>query len=251
MKYISTTIFAILTVILVSSCKNEQQKESSFLKVEKKIIDEKFGDCNGEGACGKVKIEYVVLSGNNETVDAKINSAITKSISSFNGTKSIEEASKKFISEFASFAEEFPDATNNKWDISMLYKVENNTEKTLSLSFYMEGYTGGAHGFRTLTYTNYNPKTGDNLKLDDVVSSIDKLTAIAKEIFIKNYKLDPNKSLNEQGFWFLNDVFALNNNFLITDKGIDFHYNQYEIAPYSLGAIDINIPMDKLEGILK
>ena len=251
MKNISITLLTVLSLIFASSCNNDKQESEAFLNIRNNTIEEKFGACDGNGACGEIEIDYPIFSENNKTVDDKLNTYITKSISSFYDVKTVEETSKKFIADFADFVKEFPNAANNKWNVSMQYKVINNSENLLSLSFYMEGYTGGAHGFRTLTYTNYNPKSGDKLKLEDVISDVDKLRLIAREAFIKENDLDPSKSLNSQGFWFLDDIFSLSNNFIISDKGISFHYNQYEIAPYSQGPIDINIPMDKLGGMLK
>jgi len=249
MKHIPITIVTTLTLLFTSSCNNIET--NNFLNLKTNVIESKFGACDGESACGEIKIDYPIFSENNKLVDEKINSEITKSISSFYDVKTVEETSKKFIADFADFVKEFPDVAGNKWNISMQYKVLNNTEKALSLSFNMEGYTGGAHGFRTLTYTNYNPLTGEKLNLEDLISNIDELRLIARKIFIEENDLDPKKSLNTQGFWFLDDIFSLNNNFIISDKGISFHYNQYEIAPYSQGSIDINIPMSELSKLLK
>ncbi len=251
MKSISATLLTIISLLIVTSCKNDKQEIEYFLSVKINTVEEKFGACDGNGACGEIDIEYPIFSDNNKSIDEKLNLEIIKSISSFYNVKNVVETSKKFINEFSDYVKDFPDAENNKWNISMQYKVINNSEKVLSLSFYMEGYTGGAHGFRTITYTNYNPKTGDKLKLEDFVSDVDKLRLIARESFIEENDLDPSKSLNTQGFWFLDDIFSLNNNFIILSEGLKFHYNQYEIAPYSQGPIEINIPMSKLEGLLK
>ena len=251
MKYISTSLFVFLTLMLTSSCSNDKPVVESFLNLKQQSIENSYGVCDNEGACGKINIEYPIFSGNNKEVDDLLNSEITKSISSFYDTKTIEETSKFFIRDFAEFVKDFPESANNKWNVSMIYNVAKNTENILSLSFAMEGYTGGAHGFSTINYTNFNPKTGDKLNLKDIISDMDKLRTIARDIFIKGHNLDSNKSLNTQGYWFVDDIFSLNNNFIISSEGITFHYNQYEIAPYSEGPIDITIPMDKLEGLLK
>lgn len=246
-----TSILAFIILTIVSGCNVENQKNESFLNVKIKTIKDEFGACDGDGACGKIEIEYPVFSDNNKNIDEKLNSEITKTISSFYNVNSVEETSKTFIDDFKNYVNEFPEASNNKWNISMKYKVSNNTKKLLSLSFLMEGYTGGAHGFNNIIYTNYNPSTGETLKLADLISDVDKLTSIARETFVDDNNLDPNKSLNTQGFWFINDTFKLNNNFKVSDQGISFHYNQYEIAPYSQGPIEINIPTSKLEGLMK
>ena len=251
MKYFSTSLIALLTLIFVSSCSNDKPIVEAFMNLENQAIEKSYGACDGEGACGKIVIEYPIFSENNKDIDNKINAEITKSISSFYDVKTIKETSELFIKDFADFAKEFPEAGNNKWNVSMKYRVTTNTKDLLALTFNMEGYTGGAHGFRTTTYTNYNPNTGEKLKLTDIVNDVDKLRLIARDTFIEENDLDPSESLNTQGFWFLDDIFALNNNFKISSEGLTFFYNQYEIAPYSQGPIVINISIEKLEGLLK
>jgi hypothetical protein len=251
MRYISISLLALLTIVFLSNCSNDKQVVKSFLHFEQKTIEDSYGACDDKGACGEISIEYPIFSENNERVDKLLNSEITKTISSFYDTKTIEGTSQKFIKDFTNFVTEFPESANNKWNTSMLYSVSTNTKDLLSLTFSMNGYTGGAHGFSTISYSNFNPNTGTKLKLEDIVSDVDKLRTIAREIFIKDHNLDPNKSLNEQGYWFVDDIFSLNNNFKLSKDEIIFHYNQYEIAPYSEGPIDITIPMHKLDGLLE
>lgn len=245
------TLILVVTLIFFSSCNNDKNVGDSFLNSTIETIDEQNGACDGEGACGSIKIEYPIFSNNNKSVDDKLNSDISNTITSFYDTKSIDKTADKFITDFANFINEFPDVASNKWEVSMLYKININTDKLLTLSFSMEGYTGGAHGFRTTSYSNYNPKTGERLQLSDVVNDVEKLTSIAREIFIEENNLDADLPINAQGFWFVNDTFTLNNNFKITPEGISFHFNQYEIASYAQGDFDIDISMDKLERLLK
>lgn len=251
MRYYSTLALAILTIFFVSSCNSNKQNYEPFLNISNNVIEDKFGDCDGSSSCGKIEIEYPFFSNNSKSSDDKLNQFITKSITSFYKVETVEQTSKKFIDEFTSFTEDFPDNTNNKWFVSMHYKVISNNDNTLSLAFHMEGYTGGAHGFSTLTYSNFNPKTGDKLKLEDIITNVDELRIIARNTFIEENDLDPSKSLNTQGFWFKDDIFSLNKNFIISSKEMIFHYNQYEIAPYAEGPIEIIIPLSKLEGLFK
>ena len=252
MKYITTSLATLLIVLLTISCSNSEQKnEKPYLNFKINKIDKKYGACDGDGICGEIKIEYPLFKNNKKEVDSKLNAIITKSISSFYDVKTIKRTSELFIKEFSEFVKEFPDATNNKWNTFMIYQVNSNTENLLSLTFNMEGYTGGAHGFRTKTSSNYNPNTGEIIKLDDIVTDVKKLKIIGRDFFIKENNLDSSKSLNEQGFWFIEGEFVLNNNFIISKDGLSFHYNQYEIAPYSMGTFNVTIPLKSIKNILK
>jgi len=250
MKFITSSILALILLVNLSSCENDTNASEGYLHFKKNTVQEKYGVCDGDSACGEINIEYPIFSKNDKKVDDVLNAEITKDISTFYDAKTVEETAQKFISEFSDYTKEFPDAIGNIWEVKMKYYITTNTENLLALTFYMEGYTGGAHGFRTTTYTNYNPKTAEKLKLTDVVSDVEKLRLLAEQVFIKEYDLDPKKSFNTQGFWFIDDLFALNNNFEVSPKGITFYYNQYEIAPYSQGPIIVSIPMSKLKGIL-
>ena len=61
--------------------------------------------------------------------------------------------------------------------------------------------------------------------------------------------MHPIITLEDTDFW----VYAIkpNGNFYITDESINYVFNPYEIAPYSLGQTEVIIPFYKLKGILK
>ena len=40
-----------------------------------------------------------------------------------------------------------------------------------------------------------------------------------------------------------------NGNFRVSEEGVTYIYNQYEIAPYVMGAIQVTVPWNELEGI--
>ena len=131
-------------------------------------------------------------------------------------------------------------------------KVMFQNDSLLSYAVEYSDYTGGAHGSHRITYTN--------IDLGDLV------TISEEDIFVTNYKkpltdiiinrlmaknnVTVPDSLIGIGFFNLDEVFP-NNNFWLDDKGIHYSYNQYEIAPYSMGVIDVDIPYEDLSAILK
>ena len=63
--------------------------------------------------------------------------------------------------------------------------------------------------------------------------------------------LSPTERLDgEKGMLFENYI-RFNSNFALTDKGVAFFYNQYEIAAYAYGTTKIDLPYRELAGILK
>jgi hypothetical protein len=51
------------------------------------------------------------------------------------------------------------------------------------------------------------------------------------------------------GFFTIEDIVP-NNNFWLSDNGIHYSYNEYEIAPYAMGVIDVVVPYSELTEII-
>lgn len=120
------------------------------------------------------------------------------------------------------------------------YGVENST------------YTGGAHGSFTVTYTNINLNELTTISEEDlfVPNYQKKLAEIIVNRLMQDHNVSTYEGLLEQGFFNIEDIFP-NNNFWLDDKGIHYAFNQYEIAPYVMGVIEVNIPYEDLKSILK
>lgn len=121
---------------------------------------------------------------------------------------------------------------------------------TLTFSGYQ--YTGGAHGGAWVYYHNYDLNKQKQLKLTDVlVKNYQKtLLPVGEKLFRKLKDLTPDQSL-EGEFWFENNKFHFNDNFLFTKEGLIFYYNQYEIACYACGTTELLIPWKDIKSLIK
>lgn len=113
------------------------------------------------------------------------------------------------------------------------------------------GYSGGAHGGSWTWYYNFDLKNNKLITLIDVMNAnfLPKLTAEGEKIFRKVKNLEPNQSL-EGDFWFENNKFHLNENFLFTKSGIKFFYNEYEISCYACGTTEMEIPYKNIKSLI-
>lgn len=66
---------------------------------------------------------------------------------------------------------------------------------------------------------------------------------------MKQYDAEVPDSLLMRGFFTIEDIVP-NNNFWLSDSAIHYSYNQYEIAPYSMGVIDVAVPYSELNNIV-
>jgi len=120
------------------------------------------------------------------------------------------------------------------------------------LSFYIDHYafTGGAHGLQTREYTVVNLWTGREVSLKDIFkeNSETQLSSILSDKIHEKNHLPTTQSLKDAGFF--NDTVKPTDNFYVTRQGIGFFYNQYDIAPYTSGSIDVFIPFNELKDLL-
>ncbi len=120
------------------------------------------------------------------------------------------------------------------------------------LSFYIDHYafTGGAHGLQTLQFTVVNLWTGKEVELKNIFkeNSEAQLSSILSDKIHEMNHLPTTQSLKDAGFY--TDTVKPAENFYITREGIGFYYNQYDIAPYASGSIDVFVPFRELKDLL-
>ena len=121
----------------------------------------------------------------------------------------------------------------------------------LSYSVEYSDYTGGAHGSYRVLYYTVDLNEISTISQEDIFKpNYQKfLTSKIIEKLMEKYKIDSPEKLIEEGFFDIDDI-SPNNNFWMNDKGVHYIYNQYEIAPYSMGPIDVSIPFEELTSII-
>ncbi|HLP04642.1 MAG TPA: RsiV family protein [Paludibacter sp.] len=116
-------------------------------------------------------------------------------------------------------------------------------------------YMGGAHGLETRNYFNFNLKTGALITEKDLFKDgyMAALSELIKQRIVEESKdsaeKEPILDLEDTDYW--TDSIKPNGNFYITDEGINYVFNPYQIAPYSLGETEVTLPFDRLKNILK
>jgi len=197
----------------------------------------------------KAVISYPLF--NDEQVNQFVESKIKLTADSGKSYKSYNEYATDFIKGYDDFKKSEKNYPQT-WFLDIKAKVVKQKPGYLSVLNTYVNYSGGAHPNSIFTYLNYNPATHQEILLDSLIQpgSMAKLTTIAEKIFRKNEKLGPTTSLKD-GYFFDKDTFALNNNFTITDQGLMFLYNPYEIKAYAYGTTELVIPFSELKDIAK
>jgi hypothetical protein len=209
-------------------------------------------DCGNkaDSACTVVKIKYPVFNRDsilNDTVTNKLIVLFTAEKPDKNLTAFI----KRFMDNYQDFKKSDP-RSGMFFTLDSYARLIRQDSSLTTLEVGGYNFQGGAHGASATTFINWNTKSRKNIRLNDILIDgyTDKLTKVADSLFRQQEKLSYTASLKDN-YFFKNDVFALNTNFLITPLGLRFLYNQYEIKPYAAGKTDLFIPYTKIKSLLR
>jgi hypothetical protein len=223
------------------------------LKYSYKIIKQKATDCGNkpDSGCTVVQIKYPVFAGHkvlNDTINQNL-------LASFKLDDKKPDSSLQQLAHHFLMLYEDDKRVNKRPDL--IYALDSKTSiirqdsSLLTLQFTQYSYMGGAHGGSSISFVNWDTKANKKVALNAIFIDgyAGVLNKIAEKIFRKQEKLADTASLN--GYFFKDNKFSLNDNYLVSPIGIRFHYNDYEIKPYAAGPTDLLIPYSQIESLLR
>ncbi|PID99928.1 MAG: hypothetical protein CSA79_05945 [Thiothrix nivea] len=204
--------------------------------------------------CATVTFSYPQLSSDAKPELAeKLNRFILQQMvdnpaGSADATTTPQQLAEAFIDEYRQTPNPF-----NSWELERNLKIVFVTQDMLTLLFEEYGYTGGAHPFSGRRYSVLSLKDASQIILPDLLNPgyETALNVAAERIFRQVRRLKEEETLEEQGFSFPNDVFAVNDNFGVLKEGLDFIFNPYEIAPYALGPTQFLVPYEDIQELIR
>ncbi len=212
-----------------------------------------YNDYYVEGLDSVININFEVLevtsSPNPEATD-KINQVIKSEI--FEDSLSFQQYFDGFVKQYVSTMEVNPDMPRGGWFDERTISAEYNDHGILSLGIHCFSFTGGAHPSHGPLFFNFDLYSGDTLTLDDIFSehAMTELNLMGEDKFRAMYSIPLEESINDQGFWFEDDRFSLNNNFYLTPEGLYFLYNPYEIACYANGYTTLEFKWNEIKDLI-
>lgn len=261
-KWRNYFLFMTITGVLIYACGSSVQEKKQLSRTFSLVrVDTTFGDCS-TGFCHEVRITYPVFSS-----DSLLNQAISRLLLSMRYPQeggliiplSQETVQKQLI--------EYEQETFRAWteiiekeqiklpSTYARYSVEVTwlTPQLISFELSLDEFSGGAH-------PNYNVRLVSFLVSDapyelsysDIFlpDSLPVFTQLAKSAFYEKHQLDSKTSLSEQGFWFENEEFKPNENFMLTQEGLVLFFNEYEVAPYVTGPTRLMLPWSRIRSLL-
>lgn len=241
MKHIITYLFLLVFII---SCQDSRNVTFEALSLQNSKCKE----------CPEVTIDVPKALGNNKLAKS-INLALQEEVISkltFDdeiNAETIQQAIESFTNGYFELKKIYPDETIGwKATINGLVTFEDNDLITIELRSYL--FTGGAHGYGSTNYINIDKKRGKEIDARDLFEDKEGFQKYAETQFRIQQNIPVNKSINSTGFMFDKDHFYLPENIGFTEKGLKLLYNQYEVASYADGPIELILPYRDIQKFL-
>ena len=136
--------------------------------------------------------------------------------------------------------------------LSKTVRMDSLTRSHNLLTFQVvqEGYLGGAHGYYSSAYVNYDAETDKVVAPADLFANIESTRDLILASLVKKNGLKAVKELETNGVVFdLNDVNVSNNFYPATDSLV-FFYNPYEISSWAQGAVEVKVAKADMDTVL-
>lgn len=257
------SFFALFTISCTSS--NNDWQNIEFYNVEKmeqlteepinanQVDSADFGlDSNQDKRELDVKVDMQFLkpeNGANEKVCNLINGHLMELLLKQSSELSVDEAVAEYIKDVKS--EFHGDEVANVYYNHLTGRAEYGKENVINYRLTEDVFTGGAHPCIQTIILRFNTQTGDFITLNDVFPTLNQpqLQKILLEKLMKDQNVHSIDELHQKGILEMTDMFV-SNNFALLEDSIEFHYNEYDIAPYAAGACTIRVSYQDVKDII-
>lgn len=172
-------------------------------------------------------------------------------------------AMEAYVKEYKTFFEDSEKSTldedNSIIDGSPKYEwtdnekliIRHNAENILSYTVKIDRFSGGAHGGVSYLNTVIDLKTGERITEEDLFTEDTRplITAIILKKIMEKHQVTKVEDLEQIGYFDVAEI-GLNNNFYLTNEGLVYTYNEYEIACYALGTTEVLLNFNDISGLL-
>lgn len=210
-------------------------------KIQQVALD---GPKPGKGA-EHLALQEAMLSESNDCYDMELRFPVT-------GNPKIDSEIKESILEcYEDYAASFKDLCGNGLllGISVDYEVYAPSDGVVSFLFHSAVDGGGAHPMYEAAGVSFTLPEGERLEYDDIFEDMDGFYRFLSEYAFE--RLSP--SLGE--YWeqapllkegLAPDCEACFESFVLTPDGLIVYFDLYQIAPYSAGAPELEVPLSEL-----
>ena len=263
--YIELFLGTCFALLFIGCTSNKEWQNIEFYNVEKmeQLTEKPLDDEEDSVGLGQlhdanesremdVKVDMQFMKSENvanEKVCNLINGQLIELLLKQSSELSIDEAIAQYIEDVKT--EFHGDEVANVYHDHLIGRAEYGIENVINYRLLEDVFTGGAHPCKLTTILRFNTQTGEFITLDNVFPTINRpqLQDILLEKLMKDQNVHSLDELHQKGILEMTDMF-ISNNFALREDSIEFHYNEYDIAPYAYGACTICVSYDDVKDII-
>lgn len=260
LSFVALATFGMMAVSCTSEEVNVSEKVITSEINHKLVLSEDFAKSNTENVdyYSQSSLKLVVP----EKVGEKSSEVLTKALLNVafpkdSVSQSWEEAVKVFNetvvdfgnSQLGEVVDSIPEGARI---LSKSVCIDSLTRNHNLLTFHVvqEGYLGGAHGYYSSAYVNYDAETDKVVVPADLFANIESTRNLILNSMMKKNGLKSVKELETNGVVFdLKDV-NVSNNFYPAADSVVFFYNPYEISSWAQGAVEVKVAKADMDTVL-
>lgn len=159
---------------------------------------------------------------------------------------SLEQAITSFRKGYEQLRALYPDEAPG-WKAEIFAEVTYEDEHWISILLNAYIFTGGAHGYTSVRFLNFDKHKGTELQPWELIRNQGEFRQFAESRFRRQEHIPENQPINSTGFMFEENRFYLPDNIGLTREGVTLHYNQYEVASYADGPIELTLPYSEVK----
>lgn len=238
-------------------------KRLTFDSIKTNKVDHLFGDSSKPYCNLILNIAYPSVSANAKLKDSLTRSIIALCLGNEYANFTPQQAVQKYTTNYLSLYRKQLEPTFSQESDSSIYqwfnyyrsvigRVKYQTDKILTYQMDFNEYTGGAHNLYSTSFQTYDLQRMTVIKLDDLfkLNYQNELTSIIVAQLMKDKDIKSAAELAEKGYGTVSAITPTENFYFNDDDEMVFFYNVYEIAPYSMGTIQVKIPIEALKNIM-
>ncbi|MDO4789527.1 MAG: RsiV family protein [Porphyromonas sp.] len=189
--------------------------------------------------------QYAMIKEN--SMDARVNSYFSTYIENFKGNLKSYYAAMQHGD-----IEDEKLSSTSTWFISVKDSLVYNKSNIASIVQFVESSLGEEdRTIRSATY-NIDLEKGSKIYLDSIIdtNSEELLSNLLVKSLMKKYGAETEEDLSNKGFFHYSDIHIVED-FYFSDTGLVFVFDPYEIAPSSMGRIEVDLPYNDLKPVFK
>ncbi|MBD5522469.1 MAG: DUF3298 and DUF4163 domain-containing protein [Lachnospiraceae bacterium] len=224
----------------------QTSNDSGIVIIDSKTVEDQDTADDGTVIYSRSYNQPLVTIANNAEAAEKINADIQSRIDAFTASDSIRNESHEYY-EISSKEEGYDFFEYNE---NLGFEKVRSDTNVISFIMTSSGYMGGAHGYYNSFGLNYDTKTGE---LIDFAALSDDADKFYNDTLAYNRELTQTDEYKERMFpenFFdgseLETILYGDEKWYLSDEGLVFISNPYELGPYASGIIEFVIPYEKL-----